>query len=76
MEQYFAKMFEDIRHERSPIFLLSLIEPIILKQRKFTALEIKIVKNLALEKLHRRRCVQENFALQLLELFFLVEKND
>ena len=30
MEQYFAVMFEDVRHERSLIFLLSLTDPDIL----------------------------------------------
>ena len=27
LEQYFATIFEDVRHERSHIFLLSLVEP-------------------------------------------------
>ena len=36
MEAYFATMFEDIRHERSLMLLLSLTDPDILKQSKFT----------------------------------------
>ena len=32
MEAYLNTIFEDVRHERSPIFLLSLIEPSILKK--------------------------------------------
>ena len=32
MESYFVTMFEDIRHERSLILLLSLTDPDILKQ--------------------------------------------
>ena len=52
MEQYFATIFEDIRHERSFNFLLSLVERDILRQSKFLDHEIDIVKNIALEKLH------------------------
>ena len=67
MEQYFAIMFEDIRHERSLILLLSLTDPDILKQSKFTDDEINIIKNLALEKLHRQRILKEHVAMDLLE---------
>ena len=67
MEAYFSNLFEDIRHERSLILLLSLIDPDILKQSKFTNDEINIIKNLALEKIHRQKCLKEYFALQLLE---------
>ena len=49
--EYFATVFEDIGHERSLILLLSLIEPDILKQSKFTDDEIDIIKNIALQKL-------------------------
>ena len=52
MDQYFATIFEDVRHERSLVFLLSLVKPDILKQSKFTDAEIDISKNIALEKLH------------------------
>ena len=48
-------------------FMLSLVEPDILKQSKFTDHEIDIIKKLALEKLHRQRVVKEAFALDLLE---------
>ena len=67
MEQYFATMFEDIRHERSLIILLSLRDPDILKQSKFTDDEINIIENLALEKLHRQRILKEHIAMDLLE---------
>ena len=50
MEAYFALLFDDVRHERSLIFLLSLTDPDILKQSKFTDDEINSMKNLALEK--------------------------
>ena len=40
MEQYFATMFEDVRHERSLILLLSLTDPDVLKQSKFTDDEV------------------------------------
>ena len=65
MEQYFATIFEDVRHERSLIFLLRLVEPSILKQSKFTDHEIEIIKNLALEKLHRQRILKEHIAMDL-----------
>ena len=74
MEQYFNTIFEDIRHERSLIFLLSLTDPDILRQSKFTDEEIEIIKNLALEKMHRQKCLKEYFALQLLEYNFLFNK--
>ena len=67
MEQYFSKLFEDIRHERSMILILSLIDSDILKQSKFTDDEIIIMKNLALEKLHRQRILKEYHAVSLLE---------
>ena len=66
MEQYFAVMFEDVRHERSPILLLSLTDPNILRQNKFTDHEIDIGKNLALEKLHRQRIFKELVVMSLL----------
>ena len=43
MEAFFSTMFEDIRHERSLILLLSLTESNILKQSKFTDDEINII---------------------------------
>ena len=47
--------------------LLSLVESDILKQSKFTDHEIEIIKNLALEKLHRQRILKEYHAMSLLE---------
>ena len=67
MEAYFATMFEDVRHERSLILLLSLTDPDILKQTKFTDDEINIIKSLAQEKLHRQRILREYHAVSLLE---------
>ena len=67
MEAFFATVFEDVRHERSLILLLSLTDPDILKQSKFTDDEIEIIKNLALEKLHRQRILKEHIAMNLLE---------
>ena len=67
MEVYFNTIFEDIRHERSLILLLSLVEPGILTQSKFTDHEIEIIKNIALEKLHRQRILKEYHAMSLLE---------
>ena len=50
MEQNFNTIFEDVRHERSLFLLLSLAEPNILKQSKFTDKEIEIIKSIALQK--------------------------
>ena len=70
MEAYFNTIFEDIRYERSLTLLLSLVEPDISKQSKFTDHEIDIFKNIALEKLHRQRNLKEIVALDLLEKQF------
>ena len=70
MEQYFNTIFEDIRYERCLILLLSLTEPDILKQSKFNDHEIKIIKNIALEKLFRQKNLKEIIALDLLEKHF------
>ena len=70
MEAYFNSIFEDVRHERSLIFLLSLVQPSILKQSKFTDHEIEVIKNLALENLHRQRILKEHIGLDLLEKQF------
>ena len=70
MEAYFNTIFEDIRYERSLVLLLSIVEPDILKQSKFTDHEIDIIKNIALEKLHRQKNLKEIVALDLLEKQF------
>ena len=70
MEAYFDTIFEDVRHERNLILLLSLVETDILKQNKFTDHEIDFNENLPLEKLHRQRMMKETIALDLLEKQF------
>ena len=65
MENYFISLFENVRHERSLILLLSLTDEGILKQSGFTINEIKIIKNIALEKIHRQKMLKEYYALQL-----------
>ena len=70
MEAYFNTIFEDVRHERSLIFFLSLVEPDILKQSKFTDDEIDILKKIALPKLYRQRNLKQTIALDLLEKQF------
>ena len=65
MENYFISLFEDVRHERSLILLLSLTDEGILKQSGFTINEIKIIKNIALEKIHRQKMLKEYYALHL-----------
>ena len=37
MDEFFARMFEDVRRERSLILLLSLTNPDIVRQSNFTA---------------------------------------
>ena len=49
MEVYFSNLFEDVRHERSVILLLSLTDPDILKQSKVTDDETNIKKVLLLK---------------------------
>ena len=66
-EAYFSNFFVVVRHESSIILLFSLTDPNILKQSDFTDDEIFIIKNLALEKIHRQKVLKEEFALQLLE---------
>ena len=70
MEAYFATLYEHVRHERSLVLLLSLVEPDILKQSKFTDHEIEIIRNIALEKIHRQRILKKTIALDLLEKQF------
>ena len=67
MAVYFAMIFEDVRHERSLILLLSLGNPDKMRQRKFTDFEIDIIRNLALEKLHWQRISKKHVAMSLLE---------
>ena len=70
MEKYFNTIFEDNRHERSLNLLLSLVEPCILSQSTLTDHEIDIIKNIALEKLHRQKNLKEIVASELLEKHF------
>ena len=67
METYFSTIFEDVRHERSLILLLRLVEPSILKQVTFTDHENDIIKDIALQKLQRQRDLKEIIASDLLE---------
>ena len=67
MEAYISNLFEDIRHERSLIILLSLTDSDMLRQSKYTDDGIEIIKNLALEKLHRQRISKEHVAMVFLE---------
>ena len=70
MEAYYNTILEDIRHERSLILLLALFEPDILKQNKILDHEREIIKNIALEKIHRQRNLKEKVAMDLLEKQF------
>ena len=63
MEQYFDSIFEDVRHERSLILLLSIVEPDILRQSKCLDHEKEINKSIALENLHRQRNLKKKLSL-------------
>ena len=67
MEQNFATMFEDVGHERSLILFLTLTDPDIFRQSKFTDYETDNIKNLALEKLHPQRVLKEHVATSFLD---------
>ena len=67
MEQYFSNLFENISYERSLILFLSLTDPNIIRQTKFTDHEKSIIKDSSLEKLHRQRILKEQLAIALLE---------
>ena len=72
MEQCFSSLLEDIRYQISLILILSTTNLDLLKQSKFTADEINIIKNLAPENLHGQKCLKEYFALYLLAYVFSV----
>ena len=74
METYIARMFGDVRHERSLMLLISLTEERILKQRRYTDHKRVISKNLAVGKLHRQRISKSDVAVQLLENHFMFIK--
>ena len=62
MEQYVATIFEDVRHERTLILLLSLVEPDILKQNKSTDHEIDFIKKIAL-KIYNDKAILKRLSL-------------
>ena len=49
------------------LFFLIITDPDVLKQFRFKDDEIKIIKNLAVEKLQRQECLEEQFALHIKE---------
>ena len=67
-------MFEDVRHERSIVLILSLTNPVILKQSKCTDHETIILKNLAPEKIHRQSIQKEYVTVSLIDYYFLFTK--
>ena len=67
MEAYFDAAFEDVRHERSLILLLSLTDRDLSKKNKYTDPELNIIANLDLECLNRVRKITQYFAIQLIE---------
>ena len=67
MEKYFLTLFEDVRYERTLILVLSLTDEGILNQVGFTENEIKIIKDIALQKVHRQRSLKEYKAIEFLD---------
>ena len=67
MEKYFLTLFEDVRYERTLILVLSLTDEGILNQVGFTESEIKIIKDIALQKVHRQRSLKEYKAIEFLD---------
>ena len=51
MDQYFATVFEDVRHERSLILLLSLTDPNKLKHSKFKDDDVNFIEKYCFRKL-------------------------
>ena len=62
MESYFKTLFEDGRHENLLIIILSIIN-----SEVFPNHEVNVIKNLAVEKIHRQIILKEYVALHLLE---------
>ena len=60
-------MFENVRHERSLLLLVSLTDPDVLGQSKFTDYEIDIIKHLDLGKLYRQPILKGHVAKSSLE---------
>ena len=67
MEKYFLTLFEDVRYERTLILVLSLTDEGILNQVGFTENEMKIIKDVALRKVHRQRSLKEYKAIEFLD---------
>ena len=65
MEADFSTIFEDERHDRSLLLLLSITDSDKLKQRKITFYEKNKMKNLALEKLHRQSVLKAYVAVSI-----------
>ena len=68
MEAFFSSLLEDIRHERSIVLLIIANRSRYFKTKQIYWWWINYnKKNLALEKIHRQKCLKEYFASQFLE---------
>ena len=63
MEAFFDNIFGDVRHERSLIILLSIVEPDILRQSNFLDHEIEIHKKILLLKNYIHNVILKNLLL-------------
>ena len=68
MEAYFNTIFEYIRYERCLILLLSLVEPNILHQSKFTDHEIEIIKKFSFRKNSPTKKFKRNSCFRIIKL--------
>ena len=59
--------FNDTRHERSLMYLLSLGVEAIAEETGLTKCEPKIIKSLVPPKIHRQKKHKKNIALQLID---------
>ena len=64
---YVSTLFQNVRHERSVILLLSSLDEGILRQAGIADHELNVIKDLALEKLHRQKALKHFVALQSLD---------
>ena len=72
MEQYFAKTFQDVTYEKSLKLLLSLTDPDILKQNKFTDDEHNPIKKSSSRIFTKTKIFKETLCLTIIRMVFSV----
>ena len=64
----FLTLVEDVRYERSLVLVLGVTDEGILKQSRFTENEIKIIQDIALQKVHRPRSIKDCKAMEFRDI--------